>query len=201
MDVKPNYYYYLYHNVSETMIEKLSWTQLNGFLRVIDEQQWSDFQVWIANINQWVAMQDFIEHIMDNQHHGLIRLPPTPDEDVTRPHQLIDTMVEQRNSTRYEVELPMFIDLAGTIINTTTADISLGGIRFQNVIPMRKVRKVCYVYYRFDAQLIEFQARPIADDDESSFIRVEIISCNHLNMWTDILAKYDQCVGQTGSEG
>jgi len=183
-----NYHYYLLHQSSKTMIEKLTWSQFHGFCRIISEKELGSFQVWIAELNQWLPLKKLYPEVMKRA-DGLFRSPPTPPNDNEFDHQLIEKDSEKRSHPRLAVRIPVTIDLKGSIINSFTEDISVGGFKFENVIPNKSCIDTGFVFFVYKDELVEFKVRLLFEgEDKSHFSRVDFVSCNNLSLWKKIIA-------------
>jgi len=190
--IKVTYHFYLHHTPTKTLIERLSWTQLNAICRTLRTSEWNDWKIWVAEINLWFELTDLVQEILSRS-DGLFRKPPAPPkakDGHTLEHQLLDVPTDNRQHVRYNIKLPIMIDIVGSLINTFTTDISSGGMRLENEIPLRKEINHCFVYYRSGDDLIEFKAKPFYEMSEKlCFNRLQLISCSKIDLWKMVLRR------------
>lgn len=195
MVIKISYSFYLLHTPTETLIEKLSWVQLNALCRVIKKEEWPLYHLWIAELNHWMPLADIVTEILKRS-DGLYKTPSYPTKGLDGQelqHQLVQSPENLRENIRYEAELPVTVDIAGSLINTMTSDISLGGMRFLNPIPSRKRINQFFVYYNSGDGMLEFKVSPIYEKEENLFFhRVQFISCNDFTRWKIVLKRMEK---------
>ncbi len=186
------HHYYLHHKPTKTLVERLSWTQFNGLCRIFRTGEWADYNVWIAERDQWFKLTDMITEILKDQ-DGLLRKPPTIDKNSSGKsleHQLIGKPVDNRLHERFYIGIPVMVDIVGSIVNTQTKDFSFTGFRLENPIPTRRPVSHCFFYIKKGEDLIEFKVAPFYDNaEQSQFDRVKIVSCNELDLWKDMILK------------
>ena len=191
--IKTSYHFYLFHVPTKTLIENLTWTQLNALCRTFNNEEELSFNVWIAEINKWVKLEDMFKEILKRS-DGLFKNPPTPlkgMDDQTYTHQLMRAPEELRKHKRFNVKLPITVDIMGSLINIFTSDISYGGMRFQNPIPTKGVISHCFAYHHVnDDHFIEFKVAPIYESGSTNaFHRLRLVSCSDLSLWQQLLDK------------
>lgn len=97
----------------------------------------------MAEVETWFELQDLIQEILKRS-DGLFRKPPVPKkgkDGQTIEHQLIDAPEDNRQDVRYKIKLPLMLDITGSLINTFSEDISEGGIRLEDELPLTKWQK------------------------------------------------------------
>ncbi len=193
--IKVNYHFYLHHEPTKTLIEKLTWTQMNSLCRTLRSGEWADWKVWVAELELWFDLTDLIQEILKRS-DGLFRKPPVPErgkDGRTMEHQLVDAPEDKRQHPRYDIKLPVMLDITGSLINTFTSDISESGVRLKEEIPLRKEISHLFLYYRSGNALIEFKARPVMEGTSKlTFARLQLISCNHIDLWRSLIKRAAQ---------
>ena len=177
--------FYLFHKPTETLIEKLNWTQLHALCRSFAGEGASKFYLWSSQEDKWVRLQTVIKDILDTD-EGLMRYPPSPPTDIEGEelkHQLVTKPSDSRDYKRYRRRLSFTLDCAGLLMKLDTFDISMGGIKFTQTVDLKMRAKHIYLYYTFGSEVLEFKAHPLYRDDTNSFDTVTISSCNNIQLW------------------
>jgi len=197
MELNITHHFYLLHTQTDTLVEKLTWTQLNSLCRIIKKEDWDHFQIWVAEENFWVPLQKVVADILERK-DGLFRAPPHPPERINGKllnHQLVEAPANQREHVRFNIKIAVTLDIVGSLINAFTKDISLGGVRLENPVPTRKKITHCFLYYRLGDDLIEFKVTPFYDNpSELAFSRLQFVSCNDITQWKLLLKKAEKAL-------
>lgn len=177
--------YYLYHKASETLIEKLNWTQLHGLCRSLGKELHSSYYLWVSEQDKWIRLEKVVDEIL-NFNEGLLRYPPHPPDDIggrEYKHQLIEAPENKREYKRHRRKLQMTLDFSGQLMKVESFDISLGGIKFGEKVQLKGQTRFIFLYYSYGNEVLEFKAEPIFIGETSVFEAVRITSCNNLQLW------------------
>lgn len=182
----PSQFFHLYHTKSETLIERLNWTQLNAVCRTINASAYIDYYFWTTNNSKWLPLPAAIDNIL--QTTDLKRYPPAPpvtygDENTATKHQLFDAPEERRRYQRFKKDLNGILDVGGRVIKLETVDISFGGAMLSESIQLDKNSEYGFAHLKVDDQQLEFKFRPIYVDKKDEFKSIEFISCSDLKAW------------------
>lgn len=187
--------FYVYHKTSKTMIEKLDWTQFHAICRTITQNDINNYSVWIMNSENWLTLGSIINQVLDSN-DGLYRIPPMPPEQVNGEkisHQLMDSPSDKRAHKRYNVRLPLTVDILGELIKTSSLDISHSGMRLEQSIFISANIDHCFVYAHINKVAIEFKAAPIFEPgDQTKISRFHLKSCNQIDLWDAVLQRAEE---------
>lgn len=190
MQINTKSTFYIYHEPSETTLEKLNWETFYGFCQILSQWTYDDFFYWAQGNEGWAPLADIAPEVLGFSKEISLQTPPPPGQEVTKDmhHELVSPDSDNREHTRYKKVLSLTLDIAGHLVKVESLDISITGIGFSKNIFLNDVVKYIFCYYDTGSQLLEFKARPIYDSLRPEFNAITLVSCNNLHLWKKTVA-------------
>lgn len=168
-------------------MENLNWTQAHGLCRILDKLGTAHWYLYTSGAADWVPLSTAIGDILKVDEGKLRYLPVVPDvlSGDQLKHQLIDAPTEKRQYPRFEKQIEVLIDMNGTFKKAKTLDVSLGGVKLDQVFPMVTKSPFFMMFINTSKGRIEFKCKPI-DNGKNEFQTLAFMSCSHLPLWKEI---------------
>ena len=188
-NVFKSYNYYLYHNSKKVMVEKLSWTQLNAFCRLMDKSHYTEYLLWIAEKDEWKSLDSMIDQVLIDQGHSLPK--SSQEKERVESEMTAWNRGEKENKrfyARFSHRIPVTVDVRGSLINTHTLDVGYGGVKLDSFVPTREQYEYVFFYIFLKEEYITFKVRPIySKESKGGFNRLEIEKCSDTEKWKSIV--------------
>ncbi|MEM7645709.1 MAG: PilZ domain-containing protein, partial [Pseudomonadota bacterium] len=141
--------FFIYHEPTETTLEKLTWKQLHSLCNILNGTSSDHFYFWMQGEDDWVPLKTVIGEILDFNKNVGRNTPPPPRSPATESntgakviedsseqkeqgaeHTVLADEFENREFTRYKKSLRFTLDISGHLVKVKSLDVSITGIGF-----------------------------------------------------------------------